>query len=115
MHLLNRSRESQRCRARACRVVNQLTSMCLPGTSLFWKTLVQRKPVWSDLRPNSSMTALEEWKCAETCEVVRVMPFPGLAGCFHKVNLTGYHGKSRYDLHVALYATIAVMVVGLKQ
>ena len=68
--LLNRGKTSQRCRALACEAVNSLAPLCLPGTANFWQALVRGKEVWSDLRPNRSLTPLERFPSAETREVV---------------------------------------------
>ena len=44
--------------------------LCLPGTVDFWQAIVSGKKVWSDLRPNRSLTPLERFLFAETREVV---------------------------------------------
>ena len=113
--LLNRYKASQRCRALACQAVNKLAPMCLPGTRNFWKVAVDGQEVWSDLRPNSSMTPFEVFLSLKTSEVVSVLPMHWPARPTTNVAMSGYHGKSRYDVDVALYAAMAAVVVGVQQ
>ena len=113
--LLNRSKTSQRCRALACEAVNRLSPLCLPGTARFWQTLVSGQKVWSDLRPNESLTSLERFLAAKTSEVVSIQTRHRSEHPTSEVAMTGYQGKSRYDVDVALYAAMAAVVVGVEQ
>ena len=58
--LLNRYKASHRCRPLACQAVNTLAPMCLPGAVDFWQAEVDGQKIWADLRPNISLTPLEE-------------------------------------------------------
>ena len=113
--LLNRYKTSQRCRALACQAVNSLAPLCLPGTASFWQALVSGKEVWSDLRPNRSLTPLERFLAAKTSEVVSLQTRHRSEHPTSEVAMTGYQGKSRYDVDVALYAAMAAVVVGVEQ
>merc|ERR1711873_348595 len=92
VELLNRYKESHRCRPLACEVVNKLAPMCLSGPPEFWNTTVNGKTVWSPLRPNSSLTPFEAFLASNTTEVVSISP----AQPTTTRAMTGYHGKSRY-------------------
>ena len=113
--LLNRYKASLRCRALACQAVNKLAPMCLPGSRNFWKVAVDGQEVWSDLRPNSSMTPFEAYLSLKTSEVVSVLPMHWPARPTTDVAMSGYRGKSRYDVDVALYAARAAMRMGVQQ
>ena len=89
--------------------------MCLPGTPNFWKAAVDGQEVWADLRPNSCMTSFEVFLSSKTSEVVSVLPMHWPRRQTPNVAMSGYHGKSRYDVDVALYAAMAAVVVGVQQ
>ena len=114
--LLNRYKESQRCRALACQAVNKLAPMRLPGPRNFWQVAVDGQKVWSDVRPNSSMTPFEVFfLSSETSEVVSVLPMHWRARPTTHVAMSGHHGKSRYDVDVALSSAMAAFDIGLEQ
>ena len=115
MDLLNRYKTRQRCRALACQAVNSLAPLCLPGTANFWQAVVGGREVWSDLRPNRSLTPLERFLSERTHEVVSLRTRHRSENPTSDVAMTGYQGKSRYDVDVALYAAMAAVVVGVEQ
>ena len=110
--LLNRYKDSLRCREEACRAVNSLTELCLPGKPDLWNTMVRGKKVWADLtpQPSSSLARLDAFRRATTPEVVAIKRMRGekerLPSDFSTV---GYRGKSRHDHDVALYSALTAV------
>ena len=95
--------------------MNKLAPMCLSGPPEFWNTTVNGKTVWSPLRPNSSLTPFEAFLASNTNEVVSIKPKDSPAQPTTDRAMSGYHGKSRYDVDVALYAAMAAVLVGVQQ
>ena len=68
------------------------------------------------MSPNSSLTPFEVFGAPKAREVVSIprMHWPARSTT-DDVAISGYHGKSRYDVDVALYAAMAAVVVGVLQ
>ena len=63
--LLNRYKRSHRSREGACRAVNSLAPMALPGEPDFWETIVAHKKVWADMTPQDPPRAVG---CFSVCQ-----------------------------------------------
>ena len=81
----------------------------------FWQAEVDGQKIWSDLRPNSSLTPLEDYMSTNINEIVSILPMEWASHPTADVSMYGYHGKSRYDGDVALFAAMGALVMGAQQ
>ena len=113
--LLNRYKKSRRCREGACRAVNSLAPMALPGKRAFWETIVGHEKVWADLKPQDPQEPLDAFLCDKTKEIPSVRPMP--ARWLRHIDITrgDYQSRSRFDADTALYSAITAVHIGVLQ